>query len=53
MIQLYECKLLVLDRNTWNHWTVSELFVLERNGWNHITDICELYYIRILETIEL
>ena len=30
-------KLLVLDRNTWNHIIVYELLVLDRNTWNHIT----------------
>ena len=29
-------KLLVLDRNTWNHRIVYELFVLDRNTWNPI-----------------
>ena len=29
-------KLLVLDRNTWNHIIVYKLLVLDRNTWNHI-----------------
>ena len=30
-------KLFVLDRNIWNHTTVSKLFVLDMNIWNHDT----------------
>ena len=26
-------KLLVLDKNTWNHATVCELFILDKNTW--------------------
>ena len=32
-------KVLVLDRNTWNHTTVSKLFVFHRNTWYHTTVI--------------
>ena len=28
---------IVLDRNIWNHITVSKFFLLYRNTWNHIT----------------
>ena len=29
-------KLLVLEKNTWNHTTVCKLLILDRNTWNHI-----------------
>ena len=29
------CKLLVLNRNTWNHITVWKLFVLRRDIWSY------------------
>ena len=32
-LYLIAWKLLVLDKNTWNHWIVYELFVLDRNNY--------------------
>ena len=37
-------KLLVIDRNTWNHTTVYKLLVIDRNTWNHTT-VCKLLVI--------
>ena len=31
------CKLLILDRNTWNDTAVCKLFIFYRNSWNHKT----------------
>ena len=33
-------KLIILDRNAWNHITVCLLFVSDRNTWKHIT-VCK------------
>ena len=35
-ISVPRCKLLLLDRNTWNYITVCTFLVLYRNTWNHI-----------------
>ena len=41
-------KLLILDKNTWNHMTVCKLFIKERRSLNYIT-ICKQMMIIIIK----
>ena len=45
--------LLVLERNTWNHASVSKLFILNKNSWNHVNKWLQLNrnnYLRLILT---
>ena len=33
-----ECKLFVLDKNTWNYTTEYKLFVLDKNTWKYTSE---------------